>query len=362
MLHRIAAVFAYPAHLVNRQLDGLLARIGLGRVPGALVIGLGLAALTATTASATLAAYEAEPTAQEVALEQVATGRIGSGLWVAFDAELLDGPHVATISVSQGGGEGLPVERYHYLVTDPESPGHGMVVRFPERIAPLEAGAGPARLDGTITEDRFNMRNVLDEWGLAELYPDVVFSDSRLIAYAFATPWQEPSWTGTVVLGILALIFVGGALVPVPLFRPTRLAAAPGSTPIPVTVHGELPTPRGPVRLRGTPARLEWMNVEEMARTQWRYWGADLGDFRRDVEAAVRAHGEEAERLVVHGPAGSVLWPVEDGGGLALTAGDAHLGWRRLPALRVRGAGVGATLTFERATDRDAAAAELARA
>ena len=48
MLLRLVAVLAYPAHLLNRALAGPLARIGLRRVPGALVVGLALLALTAS--------------------------------------------------------------------------------------------------------------------------------------------------------------------------------------------------------------------------------------------------------------------------------------------------------------------------
>lgn len=362
MLYRLVALFAYPAHRVNRLLDGLLARLGLGRVPGSLLLGLAVAALTVSTASATLAAFEAKPVARDVTLAQVANGRIASLLWVAFDAELLEGPHRARVNVSQGGGQSLQVERVHYLVADPAEPDRAMVVRFAEPIEALEASGGPVRLDGTIAEDAFNMRTLLEGWRLEDRHPGVVFSRSRYIAYAFETPWQEPSWLGTVLLGALALLFLGGALVRVPLFRRTRLAPMPGATPIPVTVHGVVPTPREPVRLRGSPAQLEWMNVEDIARTQWRYWGAELGDFRRDVEEAVRAHGRERERLVVHGQTGSVLWPIEGDVRLEVTAGDAYVGWRRLPALRVRGDGVAATLTFASAVGRDAAAAELARA
>jgi hypothetical protein len=112
--------------------------------------------------------------------------------------------------------------------------------------------------------------------------------------------------------------------------------------------------------MHGTPAQLEWMNVEEVARTRWRYWGAGLGDVRGEVEDAVRSHGE-GSRLVIHGPTGSVIWPVEAGDDLVLDAGEAYLGLQRHPALRVRGAGASATLTFADAASRNAAIAELRR-
>jgi hypothetical protein len=359
MLHRLLAALAFPAHLVNRPLDGLMGRLRLRRVPGSLLVGLVIAALAISTATATLAAYEARPTAQPVTISQVANGRTASGLWVEFDAELLDGPHVATVSVSSGGGVATEVDRVHYLVVDPAAPELGLIVRFREPIGELETPDGRARLDGTITQDQFNMRSLLEGWGLADLYPDVDFSESRLIAYAFETPWQEPSWIATFLLAALALLFLGGSLVPQPLFHAAPLTPAPGETPIPLTIYGELPTPRGAVRLRGAAARLEWMNVGEVARTQWRYWGAELGDVRRDVEEAVLAHGQEGERLVVHGQTGSVLWPIEGDDPLDLEAGDAFLGRHRHPALRVSGGGASATLTFADAAARDAAAAEL---
>ena len=104
------------------------------------------------------------------------------------------------------------------------------------------------------------------------------------------------------------------------------------------------------------------MNVQEVARTRWRYWGAGLGDVRGVVEDAVRSHGAESERLVIHGPTGSVIWPIEAGDGLRLDGGDAYLGaGASHPALRVRGDGATATLTFADAASRDAALAELGR-
>ena len=359
MFHRALSLFSVPAHALNRQLDGLLARVGLGRVPGSLVVGVPLALLAASTIAATLAAYEGRREAQPVSVAQLAQGRVASGLWVVFDAELLDGPHLATVEVAQGGGQSELVERVHYLVTDPEAPEYGMVVRFNGPIPELEGGTGPARIDGTITQDQFNMRSLLDGWGVAETYPDLVFSENQLIAYGFETPWEEPSWIGAIVLGVVAVVLILGAFVPDPVFRATALTPSPGPTPLRLAIHGTLPTPRGAVRLRDTPAQLQWMNVEDIARTRWRYWGAELGDIRRDVEDAVREHGAEGERLVIHGSAGSVIWPVGDATGLSVEAGDAYLGRRQRPALRVAGDGVTATLTFDATAQRDAAAAAL---
>ncbi len=361
MLLRLAALLAYPAHLLNRVLAGPLARIGLRRAPGALVVGLALLALTASTASATLAAFDARPEPQLVTIADVVDGHLVSGLWIEFDAELVEGPHRAEVEVSSGGGEPLMVERVHYLVADPAAPDRALVIRFAESIPPLEAAGGPVRLDGTITEDSFHMRALLDGWGITEQYPELTFSDSRLIAYAFSAPWQEPSWLGTGILGSLAGLILAGAFMPYPLLRRSSGVPAAGKTPIRLAIHGELPTPRGPVRLHGTPAQLEWMNVQEVARTRWRYWGAGLGDVRGVVEEAVRSHGAESERLVIHGPTGSVIWPIEAGERLRLEPGDAYLGLARHPAVRVHGDGATATLTFADAASRDAALAELGR-
>ena len=70
------------------------------------------------------------------------------------------------------------------------------------------------------------MRGLLDGWGIAERYPELEFSESRLIAYAFATPWLEPSWLGTIILGALAALILAGAFMPYPLLR--RTSADPG--------------------------------------------------------------------------------------------------------------------------------------
>jgi hypothetical protein len=278
-----------------------------------------------------------------------------------FDAQLLDGPHRATVEVSAGGGSATSVERVHYLVADPAAPDRGLIVRSSQPIGALDASADPVELDGTIAEDPFNMRSLLAGWGLAERYPGVTFSESRLVAYAFATPFREPSWLGAVLLGITTVLLVVGAFIPQPVLRRRPVEPARGEPPIELAIHGVLPTPRGMVHLRGTPAQLAWMNVEEVARTRWRYWGAALGDVRGDVEEAVRAHGREGERLVIHGPSGSVIWPIEASERLSLDAGDAYLGLKRYPALRVRGDGAAATLTFDDAADRDAAADVLRR-
>ena len=358
MLHRLLAFIGYPAHLLNRQLAGPLGRLGLARVPGALIVGLVLAGLAATTASATREAYEARPEALPVTISDIVEERVGSLFWVEFDGLLIDGPHVATVEVF-AGPQSREVERIYYLFADPESPERAVIVRAQQRIPALEATGGPVALHGTITEDPFNMGNVMAEWDPAARHPDVRVIDSRLIAYGFETPFVEPSWIGTILLGALAAIVLVGALVPQPILRRSAAGSgARGLTPITLGIHGELATPRGAVRLRGTPAQLEWMNVEEVARTRWRYWGAALGDMRGDVEAAVRSDGG-SERLVLHGPTGSVIWPIEKVGTLEVEAGDAFLGARRMPALRVRGASVAATLTFADAALRDAALAEI---
>jgi len=356
------AAIGYPAHLINRQLSGLLGRFGLGRVPGALLVGLALAALTSTTVSSTLQAYDARPEAQPASIGEVVDGRVASGVWIEFDGVLIDGPHLATVEVF-GGGESTLVDRIYYLVADPESSDRALVLRARSPIVALEAADGPIRLDGTISEDAFNMRSLLAEWDPLADQPDVELSETRLLAYAFETPFLEPSWIGSIILGLLAAIVLSGAAVRQPILRRSPSAAgARGQMPIDVAIHGQLGTPRGPVRLHGTPAQLAWMNVEEVARTRWRYWGAALGDMRGDVETAVRAHGDAGERLVLHGPTGSVIWPIERPGELVVEAGDAFLGLRRSAALRVRGDGADATLTFADRATRDAALAELGSA
>ena len=358
MLHRLLAVVGYPAHLLNRQLAGPLGRVGLSRVPGALLVGLALAALAITSGRATLEAYEARPVAQPATISDVVDGRVGSGFWIVFDGLLIDGPHITTTEVF-AGPQSQQVERVYYLFADPAAPEQAVIVRAHERIPALEDANGPVRLDGTITEDPFNMRNVLDEWDPTALHPDVEVIDSRLIAYAFETPFVEPSWVPTILFGALAALALVGALVRQPILRRSAAGTgAPGLTPISLAIHGDMATPRGPVRLYGTPAQLEWMSVEEVARTKWRYWGAALGDVRGDVEAAVRGQGSD-ERLVLHGPIGSVIWPVENVAALQIEAGEAFLGTHRAPALRLGGPGVTATLTFADARIRDAALAEL---
>lgn len=359
MFHRLLAIIGYPAHLLNRQLAGPLGRLGLSRLPGAFVLAVVLAGLAVTTANATREAYEARPEPRAATISELVEGDVVSGLWVVFDAILLDGPLRTSVDVF-AGPQSREVERLYYLVGDPASPRRAVVVRAREPIPALERANGPVRLDGTITEDAFAMSSLLAEWDTGGRHPDVRISDTRYIAFAFATPWREPSWLGVILLAALAAVVLVGAFVRQPILRPVEPGAgARGRTPISLAIHGELATPRGRVVLRGTPARLDWMNVEEVARTRWRYWGAALGDVRGDVEAAVRAHGGVRERLVLHGPTGSVIWPVEDADRLHVAAGDAFLGTRRMPALRVDGDGIAVTLTFADGATRDAALAEV---
>ena len=361
MPYRLLAIIAFPAHLLNRALGGVLGQIGLGRVPGALLIGIALAALAAATVSATLEAYEARPEPISSTVTEIVDGRLTSGLWISFEGIGIDGPQVASVEVFSGGGASTAVERVHYLVADPAAPDRGVVVRSAGPIAALEGGSEPVALHGTITEDAFNMTTLLAEWDLGTRHPDVELTDTRLIAYAFETPWQEPSWIGAIVAGVLAAVLLAGALVTQPVLRrssPGRLVR--GETPVALLIHGEVPTPRGPVRLHGTPARLEWLDVEEVARARWRYWGGGLGDMRGDLAAEVRADASGGpDRLVLHGPSASVIWSIEPPELEKVESGDAFLGIGRTAAIRVRADGANATLTFADAEARDRALAEL---
>lgn len=364
-MHRALATIGLPAHAINRLLEPALKRIGLGALPGALLVALALAALASVSVFANLRAYEARPEPLAAEIGQIVESDIASGLWVEFDARLLAGPQRAIVQLSEGFGfDAGTVERVYYLVGDPERPDQAVVIRTGEPSPAIEQG-DPVRLDGTITEDPFNMGRLLEEWDLSAVAPGAEFNERQLIALGFETPFVEPSWAGAILLGGLAFVIVAGLLIPDPLFRPAG-GAEPERGPMPVhlAVHGSLPTPHGPMRATGQAARLEWLAVEDVARTRWRYWGAGLGDVRRDVEEAVRAEGHLGERLVVHGSAGSVLWPVDDATALELERGTAFSGRGATPAIRFRSAdGVAAgIMTFADGHARDRAFAELLHA
>ncbi len=360
MRHRLLAIIGYPAHLLNRASAGTLSRIGLGRLPAALPIGLAIGALAVSNAASTAEAYAQRPEPILTTVSAIESGAIDSGLWVVFDAVLVDGPHLAALDVFSGNPTATQVQRTYYLVGDPDEPDHAVVVRARTPIDGLESPGSRLRIDGSIAEDAFGMRRLLESWDPGSRHPEVAFGSSRVIAYAFATPWQEPSYLVAGLLGTFALIVLVGAFIRHPVLRRTRSAAgARGRTPIELAVHGELSTPRGMVRLDGTPARLQWMTVEEIAKVRWRYWGAALGDMRRAVESAVGEHGAQLERLVLHGPAGSLIWPIERPGDLRIEPGEAFLGVRRRSALGIRGDGAAVVLTFSDPGSRDSAAAEL---
>ena len=168
MFLRLVALLSYPAHWVNRVLAGLMTRMGLGRVPRALPHGLLFLGLTISTASATYAAVQARPEPQAVTISEVADGRLVSGTWIVFEGALVEGPQIGIVEVSLGGGVADEVERYHYLVADPDAPDRALIVRYTEPIPELENASGPVTIDATITEDRFNMRNLLEEWPIAQ--------------------------------------------------------------------------------------------------------------------------------------------------------------------------------------------------
>lgn len=360
-MHRALALIGYPAHLANSLLAPALARLRLPAIAGAVILGLVFVALAVTMAVANLAAYEARPEPQAADIGEIVDGEIASGLWVEFDARLLAGPQRADVELSQGRYEEGTVERIYYLVSDPEEPDQAVIIRTPMRSPAIEAGS-TVRLDGTITQDRFNLQALLDEWDLAAVAPDAQFSDQQLIALDFETPFVEPSWVGTGLVGAIAALLILGSLIPDPVFVPTHGAEpSRGSMPVHLAIHGSLPTPHGSTRATGSAARLEWLAVEEVARARWRYWGAALGEVRRNVEDAVRAAGPIGERLVVHGSAGSVLWPIDETPGLALERGTAYRGLRASPAIRFAGDdGVASgVMTFADAQARDRAFAEL---
>jgi len=359
VLHRLFAVITYPAHLLNRLFAGPLGRVGLGRLPGALPIGLALAAMAISAGLATASAFEARPRAQPTSVSAIERGDLASGLWVTFDALLVDGPHVASVEVFSGP-ESTAVPRVYYLVVDPEAPDRGVIVRARGEIDVLPTPGSTAQIDGTITEDAFNLRGLLEGWDLATSYPNLRFGETRAIAFGFSTPWVEPSYVGAATLAFLALIALVGAFVRQPILREAGAGTGPaGRTPISVRVHGSLLTPRGTLRLDGTAAELQWMDVEHIARVRWRYWGAALGDMRTAVETAVRTSGAARDRLVLHGPTGSLLWPVERPEAIRVTVGDAYLGPRCRSAIGIRGDGADVVLTFDEAGERDAALAEL---
>ncbi|MEO6578955.1 MAG: hypothetical protein ABIO99_08685, partial [Candidatus Limnocylindria bacterium] len=266
MRHRLLAVIGYPAHLLNRAFAGSLSRVGLGRLPASLPIGLAIGALAISNAASTAEAYAQRPEPIPTTVSEIESGSIDSGLWVVFDAVLVDGPHLAALDVFSGNPTATQVQRTYYLVGDPDEPEHAVVVRARTPIDGLESPGSRLRIDGTITEDAFGMRRLLESWDPTSRHPDVTFGASRVIAYAFATPWQEPSYLVAALLGATALIVLVGAVVRQPIFRRTRaVAGVRGRTPIELEVHGDVVTPRGVVRVDGTPARLQWMTVEEIA-------------------------------------------------------------------------------------------------
>ncbi len=361
MRHRLLAFVGYPAHLLNGLFGPPLARLGLARVPAALLMGVGLGAMAANGIAGTAAAYAARPEPVATTVSEIEAGSIDSGLWVVFDAVLVDGPHTTGVEVFQGPVS-TTVQRTWYLVADPTAPDRAVVVRSRESIPGFTVGT-ERRIDGSLTEDAFSMGRLLREWQLPDRHPDVSFGETELVAFEFATPWQEPSFLASIVIGALAALLLAGAFVRQPVLRvmggDRAVSVAAGRMPISAVADGTVPTPRGDVVLHGAPIRMEWMNVEEVARLRWRYWGAALGDMRNAVESAVREHGSDEGRLVLHGATNSLIWSVERPSELEIVRGQGYLGFRSRPALGVRGEGASVILSFDTAAERDHAAREL---
>jgi hypothetical protein len=280
------------------------------------------------------------------------TGRI------AAQAQAADGSHVYLLA--DVGGSGAAVLR-----------------------SPHPPDALPVRLDGTIVSDPFNIGALLDEWQPEERYGELDMSRQRLLALGIGPEFQEPSWWGAVLLGVIGALLLAGTLLGYPVFRGRSATPAPaGGAARPPGVEGEapqehavrivgtLPTPHGPARLDGEQGKLEWLPVAEVAKTRWRYWGAQLGDLRDQVEAAVRGAGHDAEQLVLHSPVNSVLWPLpttgrsgdkgDDDDALRAEAGDLFFVRGAAPGIRLQASDANAFLVFRDGRDRDRALSEIA--
>jgi hypothetical protein len=232
--------------------------------------------------------------------------------------------------------------------------------------SPHPPDALPVRIDGTVVSDPFNIAALLDEWQPEQRYGELEMSEQRLLALAVRPVFEEPSWSGVGLLALLGALVIGGTLLGYPVFRARPAGAPPGDETgreLPVRIVGTLPTPHGPTRLDGEQGKLEWLPVGEVARTRWRYWGAQLGDLRGEVEAAVRATSQDAEQLVLHSPVGSVLWPLPaTGDGLSAEPGDLFFVRSRAPGIRLRADDVRAFLVFGGARERDQALGDIAEA
>lgn len=256
------------------------------------------------------------------------------------------------VSAPADGGQ------HWYLVAD-EASGRRYVMRSPH-----PSDRVPAWVAGTIVEDRFHMRLLLADWQPQGRFGGIeVLSDTRLLAWGSGPSFREPSWIPAVLAGVLTVLVLAGLAVGYPRFVRSDGAAAghlaARREAVDVQLIGRLPGPRGELRIDRIPGTLEWLPVSEVARTRWRYWGAALGDFRRDVEAAVREAGGDGEQLVVHSPVGSLMWSIESAKSPVVEAGEALVGLGRHPAVRIVARGTRLHLLFADSAARDRALAEV---
>jgi hypothetical protein len=365
----LLAFLAMPAHAIDRGVSSVTRQLGVGWIPGALVVGLAIALLCASSIAGTLAAYEARPAPMPAEFADAIGDGVTSGEWILTEIALVDGPRNGT---TQPGFTSA-----YYLVSPPDDPAHAMVARAVGPPPDFDESGDTATIDGIVSEERFNLGLLVGQLGFAERVPGVEIDSERILSIGARPVWQEPSWGPSIVLAILALLIAGGAAVPRPLFRPRErrravdagdppagmaagtspMADGPSST-VPLRVEGTVPTPRGQARADAD-GELTWMPAGEVARMSWRYWGAGLGATRSDLERPGGSDGDASE-LVVHSATGSILWPVaRDAGPLEIVPGDAFVGLRRLPAIRVHGPGVRAVLQFARREDRDRALAAI---
>lgn len=470
LLYRLPAAVGALSNRVDRAARWVLRPLRLGFLSGALIVGLALVWLTASTIGATMARYDDRPAPRATSLAEISQGTIDTGIWVAFDAVINLDPQQAAVPIYANGAQVDEVLRDYYVVRDPGHPRQAMIVRsridaghavqralsadlvtdanlVARVLEPLDAGgsglevdatryldelpaaasteapqlspsqvleqdetsvrvvgrvaahaevdgsfyylladpagdtalvlrslhppdAQPIRADGTLVTDSFNLKNLLATWDPEKRFGELDYSTYRLLALRVAPIFEDPSWIPAVLLGLLAALLLVGALIGYPVFRPQPAVALASHAPplaageeIPVQIVGRVPTPHGSVRLEGARARLEWLPMTEVARTRWRYWGAALGDYRRDIEASMRAAGAGVRQLVVHSPVESVLWafPAEATDASRADPGELYFGLRRAPGIRLRGPGLDAYLAFASRAQRDRALAEIGR-
>ena len=379
MLYRVLSLIGLPAYAIDRAVRTLLSAVALP-VSAVLLAIIALAASAALSAASVFEALESAPSPVPTSVRAVVrpVGEEPNG-WVRMDGLLAD-THLEVKRDVDNDGVARPDESLHYyILLDDVDPTAALVVesvRPPEdlRRDPTATGASPpggrvpVSISGILSSDP-RLERVLAGSELARELSGLQSIRNRLFFEGGTPPLPpEPSFVPPIVMAVVAVALLVSRLIGYPVFRPSSPRQARRSQPmsvgeeLPLQISGSLPSPHGTAWVHGVPGYLARLPIAELVRKRWQYWGAALGELSARLEAATVGDvgSDRADQLVLHSGHGSVLFPIQAGrSALRVEPGELYTVGSQRAAIRMRGDGAEALLSFAGSADRERALAEL---